>query len=63
MRGRGWVKFEEEEEEREEAGHRPNQEAPGSLQVLLVILHIKIYLGSFGTGSTYAAVRSCVSHQ
>ncbi len=40
MRGRGWVKFEEEEEEREEAGHRANQEAPGSLQVLLVHQYI-----------------------
>jgi len=41
VRGRGWVKFEEEEEEEgEEAGHRANQEAPGSLQVLLVHLYI-----------------------
>ncbi len=55
MRGRGWVKFEEEEEEREEAGHRANQEAPGSLQVLLV--HQYIYIGSFGTGSTHT--RGC----
>jgi hypothetical protein len=39
VRGRGWVKF-EEEEEGEEAGHRANQEAPGSLQVLLVHQYI-----------------------
>ena len=34
VRGRGWVKFEEEEQE--EAGHRTNQETPGSLEVLYI---------------------------
>jgi hypothetical protein len=38
VRGRGWVKFEEEEEEQQQgAGHSPNQQTPGSLEVLYII--------------------------